>query len=158
MMFLPFVIPLVGFCCATVLGLGIWRYQLIARRKYQVAEQALTVAHQAVADIHAIRRAVSDSHRDEEQYPDAIHVQPWLAINSRVQASSANFENLRTTLRLVTMHFGDSAATPFWNLDNIYNKICTAQMDVYWKSKPEKMYPTPETQGKSARLSAFLGG
>jgi hypothetical protein len=43
---------------ATVLvGLAVWRYQMIGKRRYDVAEEVLVAAHAAVASLHLIRRA-----------------------------------------------------------------------------------------------------
>jgi len=144
MTFFSILVPFASFLATTVIGLGIWRYQLIAQRKYQIADEALAAADQAVVDITSIRRAISDARLDVERHPDAIPVQPWAATSARLQEASPHFENFVTAMKSVERHFGKEAAKPFHELKVIYDRICEAQNGLYFRGAPQRMYPTPE--------------
>jgi hypothetical protein len=49
------IMPALGTELAAVFGLGMWQYQLIAKRRYEVVEQALVAAGEAVQTLHFIR-------------------------------------------------------------------------------------------------------
>jgi len=50
-------LPYLGAVLTTVIGLGMWQYQLITKRRYEVVEHALTIAGEAAQALHYIRQA-----------------------------------------------------------------------------------------------------
>jgi hypothetical protein len=45
-------IPYLGTILATIIALGMWQYQLITKRRYEVVERALTAVDDAVQALH----------------------------------------------------------------------------------------------------------
>lgn len=139
-------IPYIGTILATVVGLGFWQYQLIAKRRYEVVETALTTVGEAVQALHYIRLAESDAKEAVAFHPEGLHSDAWLAAYTRMQETEAAFRNLGSSTKLVAMHFGDEATATFTKLQNIHRELCDAQNSLYFRRPDEKLYPTPKHQ------------
>lgn len=51
--YLPYLVSLL----TTIVGLGVWRYQLVAKRRYEVVERALIADDEAVGALTYIQEA-----------------------------------------------------------------------------------------------------
>ena len=137
-------LPYLWAVLTTAIGLGMWQYQLIAKRRYEVVEHALTIVGEAAQALHSVRRAEADALtwiniRQESFRPDVM-----LAIQSRIQQSAATFQELEAVAKSIGMHFGEDAAKSFVNLVALYTRICEAQSGLYFRGGAEKIYPTGE--------------
>lgn len=140
----------------TAIGLAMWQYQLIAKRRYDVAEHALTVAGKAVQAFHHIRQAEASVEMTKRLSPQGPFPELWLVRQTRIQESAEIFSELEAASKLVAMHFGESATTSFRNLAAFYTAICEAQTDMYFRSNAEKMYPSDEQTQRLAQANAVL--
>jgi hypothetical protein len=133
-----------GSLAAAIVGLGIWRYQLIAKRRYEIAEQALTVVNAAVIALYRIRRAKADSEAIASLNPEGLNAEPWMATQFALQGSDADFTNLDSASKLIAMHFGDKTAQPFLDLQEIHRDMWAAQRGLYHRRPAQRVYPTPD--------------
>lgn len=125
------------------LGLGYWRYQMISKRRYEVAEDALVVAGEVVAAFSYIRKAESDS-LDPDVERREFKQDPYVLIQGRLQETGHTFTELDRVTKSITMHFGDAANEPFSELLSIYNEHCTAQTKLFRRSHADKLYEQAE--------------
>jgi hypothetical protein len=146
---LLFLAPLFGSLGATILGLGVWRYQLIAQRRYQVAEQALLMTDKLISAINSIRSATSQSIEEGQRNPDGIPFQPWIAVSQQIQSSETYFEDFKSISNTILLHFGESTAKPFHEIRDTYQRICKAHVDIYYRSTSDRMYPTEDSKNKA---------
>jgi hypothetical protein len=155
-MTLSAIIPYLGTALAAVFALGMWQYQLITRRRYEVVEHALTAVGDAVQALHCVRRAEIDAKAEAEQHPDGLRPSPWHATYARIQGADTVFQNLRASTKSIAMHFGDSATAKFKELQAIHDKICAAQIGLYFRRTEEKIFPTPEQNARVEALKLTL--
>lgn len=142
---LSFVLTPLSALATVIVGLGIWRYQLIAARRYNVVEQALTAANQAVSDLHYIRRARSDADAFAAMNPDSLRHTPWYESQTRIQGADENFRNLSQAAKAIELHFGQRKSESFDELTKIYNSLITAQGYIYFRwPAAEKVYTKAE--------------
>jgi hypothetical protein len=140
----------------TAIGLAMWQYQLIAKRRYDVAETALTIAARAVQALHNIRQAEASVEMAKRLSPQGPPPELWLARQTRIQESAEVFSELESASKLVAMHFGQLAATSFRDLAGVYAVICDAQTSLYYRSDAERMYPRDEQTQRLAQTNAVL--
>lgn len=142
--YLPYLVSLV----TTAIGLGIWRYQLMAKRRFEVIERALIGADDAVRALHHIRDAESDAAKMARIVVDSPRPDRWLSTYQRIQEHSVTFEELQAITRLVTMHFGEDSGREFTKLLQLHKQICDAHAALYHRGYAEKLYPSvPYEQG-----------
>lgn len=140
-----------------VAGLGLWQYQLIAKRRYEIVEQALTAVGLAVQALHQIRRTKKDVvdlavQRNPKLPPPDL----WLATHERLQDNAGVFENLDTVGRAIEMHFGKDAATLFRRLSSVHARLWEAQSGYWYRSDAEKVLPTDEQARQRDAWKAYL--
>jgi len=151
----PFI-PYIGTAAATVFGLGMWQYQLITKRRYEVVEQALTVVGVAARKLHYIRAADMDAKEQARRQPGFIQSNPWGTTYPRIQETISAFQDLDATGRAIAMHFGESAAAEIKELEGIYGRVCAAQSSLYFMRPAEKRYATPDHTVSVAEWQATL--
>ncbi|WP_186055605.1 hypothetical protein [Burkholderia gladioli] len=136
--YLPYLVSLL----TTVLGLGIWRYQLVAKRRYEVVERALIAADEAVGALTYIRDAENDAEKAAAVAPDSLRLAPWMPTYQRIQEHAATFQELRAVARLVTMHFGEPSGREFSELLQVHQEICDAHAALLHCGYAERLYPS----------------
>jgi len=136
--YLPYLVSLL----TTVVGLGIWRYQLVAKRRYEVVERALVAADDAVAALTYIREAENDAAKAAAASPDSPRLSPWMPTYQRIQEHAAPFQELRAVARLVTMHFGEPFGREFSDLLRVHKEVCDAHAALFHRGYAERLYPT----------------
>jgi hypothetical protein len=136
--YFPYLVSLL----TTVVGLGIWRYQLVAKRRYEVVERALVAADDAVGALTYIREAENDAAKAEAVAPDGLRSPPWMPTYERIQEHVATFKELGAVARLVTMHFGEPFGREFAELIRLYKEICDAHAALLHRGYAERLYPT----------------
>ena len=135
-------LPYLAWLLTTVVGLGIWRYQLVAKRRYEVVERALIAADDAVGALTYIRAAENDAEKAAAVAPDGLRAPPWMPTYQRIQEHVATFQELRAVARLVTMHFGESFGREFADLIRVHQEICDAHVALLHRGYAERLYPT----------------
>jgi hypothetical protein len=136
--YLPFLVSLV----TTFIGLGIWRYQLVAKRRFEVVERALIGADDAVRALSSIREAESDAAKTATVMPDSPRPAPWMATLQRIQEHAEIFEELRVVARLVSMHFGEAFGRDFLELLRIHDELRDAHAALLYRGYAERLYPS----------------
>jgi len=136
------LLPYIVSTLTTVIGLGIWRYQLIEKRRYEIAERALIGADEAAQAISYIRQSEVDADEMAKVHPNGLRPEKWLLTLQRIQEHSQTFEELRKITKLITMHFGDAAAQPLLDLMSIHGKICNAHAALFYRGDAENLYPS----------------
>jgi len=140
-----------------VAGLGLWQYQLIAKRRYEVVEQALTAVGLAVQALHYIRRTKQDVvDPSVQRNPGLPPPDLFLATQGRLQDNSGVFENLDLASRAIEMHFGNDAATLFRRLSSVHTRLWEAQTGFWLRSDAEELYPTDDLAGQRDAWKAYL--
>jgi hypothetical protein len=150
--YLPYLVSLV----TTFVGLGIWRYQLIAKRRYEIVERALIAADEAVGALTDIREAENDAAKAAAVMPDSPRYAPWMATNQRIQEHVATFQELRVVARLVTMHFGESFGREFSDLLSVHKEVCDAHAALFHRGYAERLYPTVSYEEGSGAWKAVV--
>lgn len=150
--FLTVLGTLVTAAATWIFSLGMWRYQLIAKRRYEVVEQALTIVDSAARNLHFIRRAKSDSEALTLSNPQILKEQPLFATQTRLAGTARSFDDLDNAVKSISLHFGESAAKPLIDLLAIYQNLSAAYMELYHRSAAEKLY---STQGQRDQAMAW---
>lgn len=136
--YLPYVVSLI----TTVAGLGIWRYQLVAKRRYEVVERALIAADDAIEALTYIREAENDAAKAAMAVPESLRFAPWIPTYQRIQEHGATFHELRAAARLVTMHFGEPFGGEFSELLEVHKQLCDAHAALLHRGYAERLYPS----------------
>lgn len=136
--YLPYLVSLV----TTAIGLSIWRYQLVAKRRYEVIERVLVGADEAVRALHYIREAERDAEKVATLEPNGPRLAPWMSTYQRIQEHPATFDELRAVTRLIKMHFGEAFGREFVDLLQIYKEICDAHAALFHRGYAERLYPS----------------
>lgn len=139
----PYILALITW----VIALGMWQYQLITKRRYEIAEQALSAAGKAVSSLHHIRNAKIDMEIETEELGHKSQ-ETWLVTQQRLQDADAIFSHLRTCVQFVEMHFGSEATRQFDELSRVYSDMCIAQKKIHFRSPALKMYPSDDFQSR----------
>jgi hypothetical protein len=137
-------LPYIGAVLTTVIALGMWQYQLITKRRYEVVEHALTIAGEAAHALHYIRQAEAGVRALTQMNPQGPHPELWLTSQSRIQESAPTFQELEAVAKSIAMHFGEDAAQSFIALSAFYTKMGEAQTGLYFRSDARNVYPTDE--------------
>ena len=137
-------LPYLGAVLTTVIGLGMWQYQLITKRRYEIVEHALTIAGEAAHALHYIRQAEAGVLAVIQMHPQDPHPELWFTSQGRIQESAPTFQELEAVAKSIAMHFGEDAAQSFIELWAFYTKMGEAQMGLYFRSDAGKVYPTDE--------------
>ena len=121
------MVSALGLLVTLFLGLVGWRFQLIGKRRTELAEEALLTFAQAVDAVKAIRSPATWSHEQEavrkesggaadEKLPGEVYrVTLW-----RIGENREKFAALRKVQLLCRYHFGDDAARPF---DELHGQV-----------------------------------
>ncbi len=122
-----------GIVVTLFLGLAGWRFQLIGKRRTEIAEEALLAFAQALDALKAIRSPATWSHEQEavrkeagvaadKKLPgEAYRVTLW-----RIGENREKFSPLRKLQLLCRYHFGDEAARPFNELEAQVHRVALA--------------------------------
>lgn len=120
-----FVAP-IGALVAFSLGLTAWRYQLLNKRRYEVAEQVLQAVANAVTALHVARSPLSYVGEGSTRQPEpgeSADVKRRRDANyvpiERLNKHSDVFTELRRAKILAETHFGDGAGKPIVDLFSI---------------------------------------
>jgi len=124
----------VGYVIATVVGLAIWRYQMIAKRQYEIAEQVLQAANAAAQAIRSARLRpndeklimlpISDVSTDKEEKSTVQRLREKYALPAkRLDGSMQAFTDLAKMQGLCEMHHGVEAAQPFSEFFDVRTQI-----------------------------------
>lgn len=103
-----------------ILGLLAWYWQLVAKRKFEIAEQAVTVFRRANDALSYIRSAfVRGDEGDSISVPDSMtgakkkNAGQYRHVFARLNSTTDDFEQVRLTQILVDLHISSSAAQSF---------------------------------------------
>lgn len=144
------VIP-IGLALLTwLLGLWAWRYQLRAKRRIELAEEALVAFAHAIDAIRTIRspmiwtheqktvRKRADRASDERLEGEVYRVTLW-----RFQEQHEKFAALRKLQLLCCYHFGKQASRPFAELHKQVHRVAVAanMAAATAESEPESLGP-----------------
>jgi len=127
------VIP-IGLALLTwVLGLWAWRYQLRAKRRTELAEEALLAFAHAVDAVKTIRSPITWSHEQEAVRKNAgkaanekIEGEVYRVTLWRIGEQREKFSALRRLQLLCCYHFGEQASRPFDELHNQVHHVALA--------------------------------
>lgn len=139
--FIDFVlklIPAVSIAVAayfSVQGLRVWRSQLVGKRKFEVAEEALVAFERAREALRYVRspggwggegstREKAPNESDEETRRKNIAFAPI----ERLNKMSETFAPLHKTQILCRFHFGPEAAKPFDVINDVRQEIWAASL------------------------------
>ena len=136
-----------GWLLAAVGGLGVWRYQLISKRRYEIAEQALTAGEAAAMGLHYIRQTEADALSPENE---TAEFRPDLFVlrQGRFQQTETSFSALDQASKAIAMHFGNDGAKPFCELQSVQKSLIAAHLELYRKGPAERLYPTTEQRDR----------
>ncbi len=137
-LYLPYLVSLF----TTVVGLVIWRYQLIAARRYEVVERAIIAAEDAASALTEIREAENDMEKDARVMSGSVRLAAWMATYQAIQQHESTFQELRAATRLVTMHLGEAAGSSFSNLLTLHKDVCNASGALLFRGRAERLFPT----------------
>lgn len=143
--YLPYLVSLL----TTFIGLGIWRYQLVAKRRYEVVERALIAADEAIGALVYIREAENDMAKAAAMAPGSPRPDPWMPTYQRIQEREDTFQELRAATRLVTMHFGEPSGRDFSDLLQVHKKVCEAHAALFHRGAAEQLYPSASDKENS---------
>ncbi|WP_206742294.1 hypothetical protein [Burkholderia gladioli] len=144
--YVPYLVSLL----TTVIGLGMWRYQLFAKRRFEVVERALIAADDAVDALTYIREGENDAAKAAAVSPDHTGFSAWMPTYQRIQEHVATFQELRAVARLVRMHFGEPFGSAFVDLLRIHTEICNAHAALFHRGYAERLYPSVSYEEGSA--------
>jgi hypothetical protein len=151
----PFV-PYIGTAATSAFALGMWQYQLIAKRRYEVVEQALTAVGEATRKLHYIRAADMDAKEQAKRQPGFIPSSPFGTTYPRIEETASVFHELDAAGRAIAIHFGERAAAGIRELATIYGRVCGAQAAIYFIRPEEKLYPGPGQEALVAEWKTTL--
>jgi hypothetical protein len=140
-----FAVPIV----ASFVGLAVWRYQMIGKRRYDVAEEVLGAAHAAVVSLHQIRRARAQADLSASANPDALRPDQAMVTHTPLQTASFCFQQLDAKANAITWHFGQKAAEPLIDLQAVYRRLWDAQSGLFYGHPADRRYATAEPPTKS---------
>jgi hypothetical protein len=135
-----FAVPIV----ASFVGLAVWRYQMIGKRRYDVAEEVLDAAHAAVVCLHQIRRARAQADLFASANPDALRADQVMVTHTPLQAASLCFQQLDAKANAITWHFGQKAAQPLIDLQAVYRRLWEAQSGLFYGHPADRRYATAD--------------
>lgn len=152
----PFLLALLAW----TLGLWTWRYQLRAKRRTELAEEALLVFGNAVDAMGSIRAPMSfaGEHaalRKELGEPDdkKLPGEDYQIILWRLDRRNERFAELRRLQLLCKFHFGEAAHNAFEQLHRARHRVWVAahmgasRRDNDWQQTPENIKLREEWQG-----------
>jgi hypothetical protein len=123
-----------SYVVATIVGLAIWRYQMIAKRQYEIAEQVLQAANAAAQAIRSARLRpndekltmlpISDASTEKEEKSTVQRLREKYALPAkRLDGSMQAFTDLAKMQGLCEMHHGVDAAQPFSEFFDVRTQI-----------------------------------
>jgi len=142
-------LPYLGAVLTTVIALGMWQYQLITKRRYEVVEHALTIAGEAAHALHYIRQAEAGVRALTQMNPQGPHPEWWLTRQSRIQESAPTFQELQAVAKSIAMNFGEGAAQSFIALSAFYIKMGEAQTVYIFAAMHETCIPQTNRRSSS---------
>lgn len=137
-LYLPYLVSLITMFA----GLGIWRYQLIAARRYEVIESALIAADDAVEALTQIREAENDMEWHVDWVPGSVPTASWMSTSQRIQQYESTYQDLRASTRLVTLHCGESFGREFSALLYVYERVINAHAALLFPGYAQRLDPT----------------
>lgn len=134
-----------------VFGLFVWHWQMVGKRKFEIAEQAVTVWREAIDALSHVRDPFvrggeGDSIKLDEKMTgkERANAERVRYIFERLNNTSESFKNVRLTQILVDLHIDRQAARAFDVLFRVRHHIrVDAQMMV---DDFEEYFATPEQQ------------
>lgn len=109
--------PTLVTAIAAIIGLRAWYWQLVAKRRFEVAEQSITTFDRANDALSAIRSPGSFSREyDQISIPEGISPEQATAMrdygifHKRVHDRSEDFAEIAATAKLCEIYFGHQAA------------------------------------------------
>lgn len=119
-----------GWIVTTVFGLGLWRYQMIGKRRYEVAEQVLQATGKVVSALRFARGRVAFAGEgktrplepNETKYETERRNALYVPIERLVKNTSV-FDDLAKLVDLCAAHFGEDAAKPLSTLLSVQVQI-----------------------------------
>jgi hypothetical protein len=152
------------------LGVIIWRYQLSAKRRFEVAEQVLTAFQKAADGLSTLRNRFVSAHeiekmnkkgeeqtdgeapktKSKKQQLQERRLEMQYAYAGRAEAISPAFAELRTAQILAEIHFGRSAADAIGVLFNSRQLVLGAVWFLYGhiNNPADCDFPTVELKEK----------
>jgi hypothetical protein len=121
-----------------VLGVVLWRLQLVAKRKFEVAEQALTAFSKAADGLSILRNpmiwgteSASVEVPEDISAEDQKRVRTYNVYAARSQSIGGAFAELRTAQILVDLHLGAAVAKPMEVLITARGQVAGAVAALY---------------------------
>jgi hypothetical protein len=126
--------PILITVLVAVLGFRAWYWQLVAKRRFEVAEHALTVFGRASEALHRIRQGFVDGHEVRSAMAEAEKVpEPnrdpnpqWHVFSIRVDKLSEAFDAIRPAQLLCELHVSKRASDSLGVLLSQRNRVLTA--------------------------------
>lgn len=127
------LLSVLGAIGAALVSLALWRYQLIGKRRYEIAEQFVTVTTRAVGALQFARSPVGYKGEGEtrirnpgEDEETAPHLNGLYIPIERLAKSDEVFRDLFRSQVLCEMHFGGPSGKPFKVLLDTHDEIANA--------------------------------
>lgn len=146
MTYLAPLLTIVLFAC----GVIVWRLQLVAKRRFEVAEQALTAFHRASDGLSRLRgmmiwagELASVEVPQNLSKDDELRVRRYNVYASRAEVAAPAFAELRTAQVLADIHLG---------------KVASRAMDVLFHCRQEVFAAIDELHGGPPQSTAGLEG
>lgn len=122
--------PVVAACIAGGVALhvsGVWRKQLVAKRRQEVAEEALLAAYNFEKALERIRWAVIPNQEavdDNGERSDKLGT--YYAVRRRIEKAKPELEALDRAVLLVDAHFGRHVSRPLRDLQLMLDRVYSA--------------------------------
>jgi hypothetical protein len=144
------VTPIVTFVLF-LLGIVVWQLQLVAKRRFEVAEQALAAFHKAADALSMMRsRILRAEERVTIEVPkdlseeDQERLRDYNVYAERAQAAASDFAELRTAQILAKVHFGQPA-------EDAMNVLLGGRWKVMYAARELHLEPPFRGEGGTAR-------
>jgi hypothetical protein len=153
--------PIVTVCLA-LLALHVWRVQLVAKRRFEIAEAALSESQAAVYALEAIRNigafGTEGSMREKEKgetEEDTIRLNTAYVPIERINRYDDQFAALWKTIILAELHLGKEVAEAMRVFLGARNKVLIAARQLYRLRHP-KLELTPDRQRRIEQYEAVI--
>lgn len=128
------MMDIVKFVVAFGLGLFVWHRQLIAKRRFEVAEHAMTVYDRAAEALKRIRRSFVDQSElyevlaavDQMPEPRRDRLPQWRVFTARTDKLSEAFDAIRPAQLLCELHVSSDASQALGELLTLRDRVLTA--------------------------------
>ncbi|RVT91460.1 hypothetical protein EOD42_22655 [Rhodovarius crocodyli] len=145
-----------AFLISGALAVAWWRCQLVAKRRYEVAEQLLIAADAAANGLRNVRQSRADDLDAARIHPNGFSPSPWQTSTNRLQEADELIKKLRQATTLAEFHFGSQLTEALRDLIAIYRTLVDANRQLYFDHPANKMYPDPEHTARRAEWEAAI--